>query len=142
MLPGMEHLIGFVSQAMEAQIWQDDGAVKLYLYCLSRASHNVFKWHGLSVQPGDMPLSERHAAEALSWSRNKLDRKLKALEISGLITVHSVTRMGTMVHVVRWPNLSWLHDGATNGARNEASLASRWSQSSKNWLHGGARLVS
>lgn len=86
------------------------------------------RWRGISVQPGDMPLSERHAAEALSWSRNKLDRKLKALETSGLVTVHSVTRTGTMVRVVSWPNLSWLHDeatnGATNGARYEASVSS------------------
>lgn len=122
MLPGMEHLIGFVSQAMEAQIWQDDGAVKLYLYCLSRASHNVFKWRGLSMQPGDMPLSGRHAAEALIWSRNKLDRKLQALIAAGLITVRSVSHMGTMVHIVHWPAdgdtaSDWLHDGATNEAR-------------------------
>ena len=122
MLPGMEHLIGFVSQAMEAQIWQDDGAVKLYLYCLSRASHNVFKWRGLSMQPGDMPLSGRHAAEALIWSRNKLDRKLQALIAAGLITVRSVSHTGTMVHIVHWPAAGdnpsgWLHDGAINEAR-------------------------
>ena len=130
MLPGMEHYIELISQAMEMQIWKDDGAVKLYLYCLSRASHNVFKWHGLSVQPGDMPLSERHAAEAMTWSRNKLDRKLKALESAGLITVRSVTRMGTMVHIVHWPkpgesDLSWLHDGARNEASpvNSGSMA-------------------
>ena len=121
MLPGMEHFMGLISQAMEAQIWQDDGAVKLYLYCLSRASHNVFKWRGLSLQPGDMPLSGRHAAEALIWSRNKLDRKLQALIAAGLITVRSVSHMGTMVHIVHWPDAGdttsdWLHGGATNEA--------------------------
>lgn len=124
MLPGMEHFMGLISQAMEAQIWQDDGAVKLYLYCLSRASHNVFKWRGLSLQPGDMPLSGRHAAEALIWSRNKLDRKLQALIAAGLITVRSVSHMGTMVHIVHWPDTGdttsdWLHGGATNEARTD-----------------------
>ena len=119
--PGMKQLAELISQAVDAQIWQDDGAVKLYLYCLSRASHNVFKWRGLSLQPGDMPLSGRHAAEALIWSRNKLDRKLQALVASGLITVRNVSHMGTLVHIVHWPDTAdtdsdWLHGGATNEA--------------------------
>ena len=127
--PGMKQLAELISQAVDAQIWQDDGAVKLYLYCLSRASHNVFKWRGLSLQPGDMPLSGRHAAEALIWSRNKLDRKLQALVASGLITVRNVSHMGTLVHIVHWPDTAdtdsdWLHGGATNGARNKNDVAS------------------
>ena len=56
--PGMKQLAELISQAVDAQIWQDDGAVKLYLYCLSRASHNVFKWRGLSLQPGDIDSRE------------------------------------------------------------------------------------
>ena len=117
----MKQLAELISQAVAAQIWQDDGAVKLYLYCLSRASHNVFKWRGLSLQPGDMPLSGRHAAEALIWSRNKLDRKLQALVASGLITVRNVSHMGTLVHIVHWPDAvdagsEWLHGEATNEA--------------------------
>ena len=119
--PGMKQLAELISQAVDAQIWQDDGAVKLYLYCLSRASHNVFKWRGLSLQPGDMPLSGRHAAEALIWSRNKLDRKLQTLVATGLITVRTVSHMGTLVHIVHWPDTAdtdsdWLHGGATNEA--------------------------
>lgn len=113
---GMKQFSELISQAMRARIWQDDGAVKLYLYCLSRASHNVFKWHGLSVQPGDMPLSERHAAEAMIWSRNKLDRKLQALEAAGLITVRSVSRSGTMVHSVHWPAAA---EGSSDWLQNE-----------------------
>jgi len=117
----MKQLAELISQAVDAQIWQDDGAVKLYLYCLSRASHNVFKWRGLSLQPGDMPLSGRHAAEALIWSRNKLDRKLQTLVATGLITVRNVSHMGTLVHIVHWPDTAdtdsdWLHGGATNEA--------------------------
>lgn len=119
--PGMKQLAELISQAVDAQIWQDDGAVKLYLYCLSRASHNVFKWRGLSLQPGDMPLSGRHAAEALIWSRNKLDRKLQTLVANGLITVRNVSHMGTLVHIMHWPDTAntdsdWLHGGATNEA--------------------------
>ena len=126
MVPGMDYLTELISQAMETQIWQDDGAVKLYLYCLSRASHNVFKWRGISVQPGDLPLSERHAAGAMMWSRNKLDRKLRVLEEAGLITVLSATSKGTMIHIVHWtkvsaPGLLRLHDEAGNGAGNEAA---------------------
>ena len=117
----MKQLAELISQAVDAQIWQDDGAVKLYLYCLSRASHNVFKWRGLSLQPGDMPLSGRHAAEALIWSRNKLDRKLQTLVAAGLIAVRNVSRMGTLVHIVHWPDAAnagseWLHGEATNEA--------------------------
>ena len=49
-----------------------------------------------------MPLSGRHAAEALIWSRNKLDRKLQTLVATGLITVRNVSHMGTLVHIVHW----------------------------------------
>lgn len=117
----MKQLAELISQAVDAQIWQDDGAVKLYLYCLSRASHNVFKWRGLSLQPGDMPLSGRHAAEALIWSRNKLDRKLQTIVAAGLIAVRNVSHMGTLVHIVHWPDAintdsEWLHGEATNEA--------------------------
>lgn len=117
----MKQIAELISQAVAAQIWQDDGAVKLYLYCLSRASHNVFKWRGLSLQPGDMPFSGRHAAEALIWSRNKLDRKLQALIAAGLITVRSVSHTGTLLHIVHWTDTidttsDWLHGGATNEA--------------------------
>lgn len=126
MVPGMDYLTELISQAMDTQIWQDDGAVKLYLYCLSHASHNVFKWRGISVQPGDLPLSERHAAGALMWSRNKLDRKLRVLEEAGLITVLSATCKGTMIHLVHWPKVSAsdfsrLHDEAGSGTGNEAA---------------------
>ena len=126
--PGMKQLAELISQAVAAQIWQDDGAVKLYLYCLSLASHNVFKWRGFSLQPGDMPFSGRHAAEALIWSRNKLDRKLQALISAGLITVRSVSHAGTLLHIVHWMDTidassDWLHGGATNGASSKMGLA-------------------
>lgn len=44
-------------QLMKSPVWADDGAVKLYLYCLAMASHNQYCWRGLQLQPGDMPLS-------------------------------------------------------------------------------------
>ena len=143
----MKQLAELISQAVDAQIWQDDGAVKLYLYCLSRASHNVFKWRGLSLQPGDMPLSGRHAAEALIWSRNKLDRKLQALVASGLITVRNVSHMGTLVHIVHWPDAintdsDWLHGGATNEATTAegGSMVEPQTEpgTKETWPHDGA----
>ncbi|MBQ9210187.1 MAG: hypothetical protein IJ153_00660 [Clostridia bacterium] len=162
----MKQLAELISQAAAAQVWQDDGAVKLYLYCFSCASHNDFKWRGLSLQPGDMPLSRRHAAEALIWSRNKLDRKLQALVAAGLVTVRSVPRTGTLVHIVHWPDaidddLAWLYDEARNEARwvaagsmlvpetepetktawphDEASGQKAGSTMKTNWPHGEAR---
>lgn len=48
-----------IHQLMRSPAWPDDGAVKLYLYCLAMASHNQYWWRGLQLQPGDMPLSER-----------------------------------------------------------------------------------
>ena len=143
----MKEFSELISRAIQARIWQDDGAVKLYLYCLSRASHNVFKWHGLSVQPGDMPLSERHAAEAMIWSRNKLDRKLQALEAAGLITVRSVSRTGTMVHIVHWPVAAGTpSDWLQNEARNKTSSSESGSmvkpetglRAKTAWPHGEA----
>ena len=143
----MKQLAELISQAVDAQIWQDDGAVKLYLYCLSRASHNVFKWRGLSLQPGDMPLSGRHAAEALIWSRNKLDRKLQARVASGLITVRNVSHMGTLVHIVHWPDAintdsDWLHGGATNEATTAegGSMVEPQTEpgTKETWPHDGA----
>ena len=63
-----------IRQLMRSPVWADDGAVKLYLYCLAMASHNQYCWRGLHLQPGDMPLSGRKTAKVLCWSRDKLRR--------------------------------------------------------------------
>lgn len=124
-------LAELISQAMKMPIWQDDGVFKLYLYCLSRASHNTYQWHETLVQPGDLPLSERHAAAALHWSRNKLDRKMKYLRETGLITIRSLAGRGTMLHMLHWP-------------QNETTISSACFQneaSSRTQRREAARLV-
>ena len=111
-----------IRQLMRSPVWADDGAVKLYLYCLAMASHNQYWWRGLQLQPGDMPLSERKTAKALFWSRDKLRRRMRMLEAQGLVTIQSIPNNGTMLHVVNWPDVDsaelengpvWLHDGAS-----------------------------
>lgn len=114
-------LADFVAQSMTSPIWQDDGLFKLYCFCLSQASHNTYAWHGVQVQPGDMPLSERHVAKALTWSRNKLDRKLKLLEEAEKITLFVLPGQGTLLHVSDWPQNEaaenrWLQNGASSSA--------------------------
>ena len=91
-----------IQQLMESPIWADDGAVKLYLYCLAMASRNRYCWRGLQLQPGDMPLSERKTAEALCWSRDKLRRRMRMLEAQGMVTIQSIPNVGTMLHVANW----------------------------------------
>lgn len=145
--PGMKQLAELISQAVAAQIWQDDGAVKLYLYCLSLASHNVFKWRGFSLQPGDMPFSGRHAAEALIWSRNKLDRKLQALISAGLITVRSVSHAGTLLHIVHWMDTidassDWLPWWSHKRSQQQNRTGLMMEPPSEDWLHDGATLAS
>ena len=92
-----------IRQLMKSPVWADDGAVKLYLYCLAMASHNQYCWRGLQLQPGDMPLSERKTAKALCWSRDKLRRRMRMLEAQGMVTIQSIPNVGTMLHVVNWP---------------------------------------
>ena len=92
-----------IRQLMKSPVWADDGAVKLYLYCLAMASHNQYCWRGLQLQPGDMPLSERKTAKALCWSRDKLRRRMRMLEAQGIVTIQSIPNVGTMLHVVNWP---------------------------------------
>ena len=110
-----------IRQLMKSPVWADDGAVKLYLYCLAMASHNQYCWRGLQLQPGDMPLSERKTAKALCWSRDKLRHRMRMLEAQGMVTIQSIPNVGTMLHVVNWPVADtavlkngpvWLHDGA------------------------------
>ena len=108
-----------IRQLMRSPVWADDGAVKLYLYCLAMASHNQYCWRGLQLQPGDMPLSERKTAKALCWSRDKPRRRMRMLEAQGLVTIQTTPNVGTMLHVVNWPDA----DGVENGPV---------------WLHGGA----
>ena len=93
----------FISRTMVLPIWRDDGLLKLYLYCLSRAGHNSYSWRGLLIQPGDLPLSERKTAETLSWSRDKLARKIKQMSEMGLISIQSTPYKGSLIHIVDWP---------------------------------------
>ena len=112
-----------IRQLMKSPVWADDGAVKLYLYCLAMASHNQYCWRGLQLQPGDMPLSERKTAKALCWSRDKLRRRMRMMEAQGMVTIRSIPNVGTMLHVVNWPDTAGVENGPEAGAA---------------WLHDGA----
>ena len=83
------------TRAMDSPVWQDDAVFKLYLYCLSKASHNSCTWRGIQIEPGDLPASERHMAEALRWSRCKVQRKMGELCKIGLISKSSISAKGT-----------------------------------------------
>ena len=142
-----------IRQLMKSPVWADDGAVKLYLYCLAMASHNQYCWRGLQLQPGDMPLSERKTAKALCWSRDKLRRRMRMMEVQGMVTIRSIPNVGTMLHVVNWPDTAgvengpeagaaWLHDGASawdvqdcTGSPWDASQA--WYQDSTSYQDTG-----
>ena len=112
-----------IRQLMKSPVWADDGAVKLYLYCLAMVSHNQYCWRGLQLQPGDMPLSERKTAKALCWSRDKLRRRMRMMEAQGMVTIRSIPNVGTMLHVVNWPDTAGVENGPEAGAA---------------WLHDGA----
>lgn len=127
----------YLAEIIAGPAWRDDGVLKLYLYCLSKASHNKFKWRGLRLQPGDMPLSERQAADALDWSRNKLDRKLTQLSDCGLVSIRSIPQTGTLVHILDWHRYEASVETTgsemepqenTNEASSESRSSSSWSQ--------------
>ena len=84
-------------------IWPEDALFKLYHYCLYKASWNTFDWHGFQINPGEFPMSLRHAEEELCWSRNKLLRRLAVLERLGYIRTKK-TAEGTLVWVNRCPD--------------------------------------
>ena len=120
-----KQLVDFITQAMSWRVWQDDGELKLYLYCLARASHNTYNWQGFSVRPGDMPYAEREVAKALYWSRNKLDRKLEQLLEAGVITLTPMAGRGTMLHIVQWPQNETVVIGSNsepNWPQNETTI--------------------
>ena len=84
-------------------IWPEDALFKLYHYCLYKASWNTFDWHGFQINPGEFPMSLRHAEKELCWSRNKLLRRLAVLERLGYIRTKK-TAEGTLVWVNRCPD--------------------------------------
>ena len=129
----MKSLEGIVVSVMDSPVWGDDALFKLYLYCLSRASHNSCLWHGIRINPGDMPMSLRNVAEALSWSRNKLDRKLKQLHETGLVSVERIPQSGVMLHFLNWPQngASRTETGSTMETRDFQNGASSGQDSSR-----------
>lgn len=88
---------------LNSPIWLEDALFKLYHYCLYKASWNTFDWHGFQINPGEFPMSLRHAEEELRWSRNKLLRRLAVLERLGYICTKK-TAEGTLVWVNRCPD--------------------------------------
>lgn len=88
---------------LNSPIWPEDALFKLYHYCLYKASWNTFDWHGFQINPGEFPMSLRHAEEELRWSRNKLLRRLAVLERLGYICTKK-TAEGTLVWVNRCPD--------------------------------------
>ena len=117
------------------EIWSDDGLMKLYIYCVANASHNQYRWRGIQLQPGDLPLSERKTAEALEWSRDKVRRKIRALAELGIIRAESAPHVGTMLHINDWPQ-----NEATNDERlqNSAMSSGELSKKKPSWHHNEA----
>ena len=85
----------------ESPIWSDDGLFKLYHYCLHKASRNLYVWRGVQIRPGEFPMSFRHAAEELCWSRDKLIRKFARLEQAEYVSLKK-GRSGTLVRIIKW----------------------------------------
>ena len=97
-----KQLVDFISWLRKSPLWADDGILKLYLHCLEKASHNHYDWRGLHLQPGDLPLSEVNTAQALNWSRDKLRRRIRLLEATGLVSLNTTPGVGTVLHMVGW----------------------------------------
>ena len=127
-------------------IWPEDALFKLYHYCLYKASWNTFDWHGFQINPGEFPMSLRHAEEELCWSRNKLLRRLAVLERLGYIRTKK-TAEGTLVWVNRCPDANSIinsqHTENQAGGRMEGTpewFPKRTAGGSVNepqWLHNG-----
>ena len=105
-----ERFIKSYSSLIESPIWPDDGLFKLYHYCLYKASRNVYLWRGIQIQPGEFPMSYRHAAAELCWSRDKLIRKFASLEEADCVCMRK-SRVGTLVRVVGWSEIQ--HTGGS-----------------------------
>ena len=98
-----KQLADFISWLRKSPIWLDDGILKLYLHYLEKASHNHYDWRGLHLQPGDLPLSEVNTAQALNWSRDKLRKRIRLLEATGLVSLNTTPGVGTVLHISGWP---------------------------------------
>ena len=82
-------------------IWSDDSIFKLFHYCLYKASHNRYSWRGMTIDPGELPISLRHTAEELNWSKSKTQQKLQILQEIGYISVFSSTK-GSILRINDW----------------------------------------
>lgn len=94
------------SSLIGSPIWPDDGLFKLYHYCLYKASRNVYLWRGIQIRPGEFPMSYRHVAAELCWSRDKLTKKFASLEEAGCVCLRK-SRVGTLVRIVDWPEIQY-----------------------------------
>lgn len=135
------------TQARNAGIWQDDGAVKLYLHCLIEADHSSYLWYRILVHSGEIPLLERHTASSLGWSRNKLDRKLQLLQDVGLIELCSLSHQRHLIKIVHWPHIEASEKAAnsfwkTQLSQNGANGRTVGSMVEPNWPHDEAKEVS
>ena len=127
-------------------IWPEDALFKLYHYCLYKASWNTFDWHGFQINPGEFPMSLRHAEEELRWSRNKLLRRLAVLERLGYIRTKK-TAEGTLVWVNRCPDANSIINSqhTENQAGGRMKGTPEWFQkrtaggsvNEPQWLHNG-----
>ena len=102
-----ERYIKCSTSVIGSPIWHDDGVSKLYFYFQCKASHNAKNWCGLTVNQGELPLSERNAAVELEWSRSKFLRKLEQLKDTGLISVQT-SEAGTLIRLTYWKDAGGL----------------------------------
>lgn len=98
----------YINSICESAVFADDWLVKLWLWCLSRASKNGETVLGIKVPPGSFVTKMDAAAGALLKNKSTVWRGLQSLVNHGLLDV-SVVASGksksTLVTVTAWKEL-------------------------------------
>ena len=138
-----ERFVKSYPSLQSSPIWPDDGLFKLYHYCLYKASWNTYFWQGHKINPGEFPMSIRHAAAELRWSREKLAKKFAELEQLGCICMKK-TSSGTLVRVTSWlDSYTSRRTGSSEESGNQSlTVATHVSQWPNNQVGYGALCVS
>lgn len=100
--------------------WRDDpNMVALWVHLLLRASHETTKYHGITIERGQLATTEANLSAITGLGRQRVRTCLNRLVEDQAITISKRTRVGSIISVI---NYEEYQENKTTNSTNDVSI--------------------
>ena len=97
--------------------WDDKNTTRLWIYLLHAVNYETKKWHGITIEPGQIITSREELSKATGLSQQEVRTSLTRLKSTSNLTNQSTSQY-TLITVVKWQDYQ---DQLTNQSTNQST---------------------